>query len=54
FRVWGVSGLRVVDASVIPEMPAVNIHASVLTVAQLAARVLVAEQRLGQRLAETA
>lgn len=54
FRVWGVSGLRVVDASVIPEMPAVNIHASVLTVAQLAARVLVAEQHLGHRLAETA
>ena len=42
FRVWGVSGLRVVDASVIPEMPAVNIHASVLTVAQLAARAGVA------------
>ncbi|MGA6107717.1 GMC family oxidoreductase [Pseudomonas solani] len=45
FRVWGVDGLRVVDASVIPEMPAVNIHASVLSVAQLAAKVLVEERR---------
>ncbi|MEQ5842441.1 GMC family oxidoreductase [Paraburkholderia acidicola] len=37
FRVWGVEGLRVVDASVIPEVPAVNAHAPVLTIAQLAA-----------------
>ncbi len=37
FRVWGVPGLRIVDASVIPEMPAVNIQPSVLTLAQLAA-----------------
>jgi len=43
FRVWGVKRLRVVDASVIPEIPAVNIHASVLTVAQLAAERLLDE-----------
>ncbi|OJA50992.1 hypothetical protein BGV66_00810 [Burkholderia ubonensis] len=45
FRVWGIQNLRVVDASVIPEIPAVNIQPSVLTVAQLAANQLLAEAR---------
>ncbi|MCE3604775.1 GMC family oxidoreductase [Massilia sp. P8910] len=45
FKVWGMERLRVVDASVIPEMPAVNIQASVLTVAQLAADRLISEAR---------
>ncbi|MDR5808896.1 GMC family oxidoreductase [Caballeronia sp. LZ019] len=40
FRVRGVEGLSIVDASVIPEVPAVNVHASVLTIAQLAAQQL--------------
>jgi choline dehydrogenase len=43
FRVWGIDKLRVVDASVIPEVPAVNIHASVLAIAQLAADQLIGE-----------
>jgi choline dehydrogenase len=37
FRVRGIEGLHVVDASALPEVPAVNVHASVLTIAQLAA-----------------
>jgi choline dehydrogenase len=37
FRVRGIEALHVVDASVIPEVPAVNVHAAVLTIAQLAA-----------------
>lgn len=45
FRVWGIQNLRVVDASVIPEVPAVNIQPSVLTVAQLAANQLLADAR---------
>jgi choline dehydrogenase len=36
-QVWGVDGLRIVDASVIPEIPSVNTHAPVLIVAELAA-----------------
>ena len=37
FQVWGIEGLRVVDASVIPEVPGVNPQASILTLAELAA-----------------
>ncbi len=37
FRVWGIEGLRAVDASVIPEVPGVNPQASILTLAELAA-----------------
>ncbi|TPV93711.1 MAG: GMC family oxidoreductase [Myxococcales bacterium FL481] len=40
FRVWGVDDLRVVDASVLPEVPGVNTHVSVLTIAELAAEVM--------------
>lgn len=43
FRVRGIDGLRIVDASVIPEVPAVNVHASVLTIAQLASDQLIAD-----------
>lgn len=46
FKVWGIEGLRVVDASVIPEVPVVNIQASVLTIAQLAADQLISETRV--------
>lgn len=40
FRVWGVEKLRIVDGSVIPEIPCVNIHAPILTLAELAAEKL--------------
>ena len=40
FRVWGIARLRIVDASVLPVIPSVNTHALVLTIAQLAATVL--------------
>jgi choline dehydrogenase len=40
FRVWGIDNLRVVDASVIPEVPIVNIHAPVLALAELAAELM--------------
>ncbi|WP_437587020.1 GMC family oxidoreductase [Sorangium sp. So ce1000] len=37
FRVWGIDSLRIVDGSVIPEVPAANSHVSILTLAELAA-----------------
>lgn len=37
FKVWGIEGLRVVDASVIPEVPCANPHGLILTLAELAA-----------------
>jgi len=40
FRVWGVDNLRIVDGSVIPEVPAVNTHAPILTLAELAAELM--------------
>jgi choline dehydrogenase len=40
FRVWGIDGLRVVDASVLPEVPGVNPQASILTIAELAAETM--------------
>ncbi|MDC8784535.1 GMC family oxidoreductase [Roseateles koreensis] len=52
FKVWGIERLRVVDASVIPEVPTVNIQASVLTVAQLAAERLISEARAAGLLAQ--
>jgi choline dehydrogenase len=39
-RVWGVDGLRVADASVIPEVPCVNTHAPTLIVAEKAAEMI--------------
>jgi choline dehydrogenase-like flavoprotein len=36
-RVKGVSGLRVIDASVMPAVPSGNINASVIAVAEKAA-----------------
>lgn len=40
FRVWGIGGLMIVDGSVIPEVPAVNTHVSILMLAELAAEQL--------------
>lgn len=39
-RVHGMSGLRVVDASVLPAVPSANIHAAVLAVAERASELL--------------
>jgi choline dehydrogenase len=47
--VWGVEGLRVVHASVIPEIPCVNTHVPVLIVAELAAETIAgARQRVAR------
>lgn len=40
FSVWGIDRLRVVDASVIPEVPGVNPHAAILALAELAAETM--------------
>lgn len=40
FRVWGIDGLRVVDASVIPEVPGVNPQGLILALAELAAETM--------------
>jgi len=40
FRVWGIDGLRVVDGSVIPEIPGVNPQGPILTLAELAAETM--------------
>jgi choline dehydrogenase len=40
-QVWGVDGLRIADASVIPEIPSVNTHVPVLIVAEQAAKLIV-------------
>jgi choline dehydrogenase len=39
-RVWGVDGLRIVDASVIPEIPSVNTHVPVLMLAERVAKLM--------------
>jgi choline dehydrogenase-like flavoprotein len=39
-RVWGVTGLRVVDSSVMPLIPRANIQSSVYAVAERAADIL--------------
>ncbi|MBL4763625.1 MAG: GMC family oxidoreductase [Gammaproteobacteria bacterium] len=43
FRIWGVEGLRVVDASVLPEVPGVNIQALIMTVAEKAAATILGD-----------
>jgi len=48
-KVHGVNGLRVVDASVIPEIPNGNINASVIMIAERAASLLLAEMRGNER-----
>jgi choline dehydrogenase len=39
-RLRGVEGLRVVDASVFPDIPVCNINATVLTIAEKAADIV--------------
>jgi choline dehydrogenase len=39
-RVRGIEGLRVVDASVMPSIPAANTHATVLAIAERAAAII--------------
>jgi len=41
FRVWGVENLRIVDGSVLPEVPGVNPQAAILTVAEIASEIAV-------------
>lgn len=41
FCVWGINNLRVVDGSVIPEIPGVNTHAPILALAELAAHTII-------------
>jgi choline dehydrogenase len=44
-RLRGISGLRVVDASVFPDIPVCNINATVLSVAEKAADLIREEMR---------
>ena len=46
-RLRGLDGLRVVDASVFPDIPVCNINATVLSVAEKAADLIVEEMRAG-------
>lgn len=39
-RVWGIDNLRVADASIIPEVPGVNPHPLILTIAELASDII--------------
>jgi choline dehydrogenase len=48
-RVWGIDGLRVTDASAIPEIPSVNTHVPVLILAELAAEMIMDTGRGGER-----
>jgi choline dehydrogenase len=46
-RLRGIEGLRVVDASVFPDIPICNINATVLSVAEKAADMILEDQRAG-------
>ena len=46
-RLRGVVGLRVVDASVFPDIPVCNINATVLAVAEKAADLILEDSRAG-------
>ena len=43
-RVYGVAGLRIVDASVMPVIPNAPLHATVLAIAERAADLIVGRQ----------
>jgi choline dehydrogenase len=45
-RVHGLSGLRVIDASVMPQVPSCNIHAAVLMIAEKGADLIIQEYGL--------
>ena len=45
-RVHGVEGLRVVDASVMPSLPAANTNATVLAIAERAAAIITGHDRV--------
>ncbi len=44
-RLRGIDGLRVVDASIFPDIPVCNINATVLSVAEKAADLIAADMR---------
>jgi choline dehydrogenase-like flavoprotein len=44
--VWGADGLRVADASVLPEVPCVDTHVPTLVAAEKAAEVISDTRRL--------
>jgi choline dehydrogenase len=48
-RVHGVDGLRVVDASVMPSLPAANTNATVLAIAERAAAIITGHDRVSGR-----
>jgi choline dehydrogenase-like flavoprotein len=48
-RVHGVEGLRVVDASVMPALPAANTNATVLAIAERAAAIIAGYERVTDR-----
>ena len=46
-RVYGIDGLRVVDASVMPSLPAANTNATVLAIAERATDIITEAQPTG-------